>query len=57
MKRYIGYVMIVVGAVAIWDGVTKEPKADPSVIGLLVLLVLVPGIILARGKAATKDAR
>lgn len=52
MKRYIGFVMTIVGAVAIWDGVTKEPKADPSVTGLLVLLVLIPGIILARKKKA-----
>ncbi len=48
MKRYIGFVMALVGAVAIWDGLYSEPRADPTVIGLLVLVVFIPGLILAR---------
>ena len=49
MRRYIGFVMLLVGLVAVWDAMFGATKTDnPQVIGLLVLLLVIPGAILAR---------
>ena len=52
MKRYIGFFMVLIGAVAVWDAMYGATPATPTVIGLLVMLVIVPGAILARKKKA-----
>lgn len=48
MKRYIGFFMVVVGAVAVWDAMYGTNPSTPTVVGLLVMLVIVPGALLAR---------
>lgn len=48
MKRYIGFFMVVVGAVAVWDAMFGTNPSTPTVVGLLVMLVIVPGALLAR---------
>ena len=48
MRRYIGYLLVLVAGVALYDALLGDNPAEPSVVGLLVLVVLVPGAILSR---------
>ena len=56
MKRYIGFLMMLIGAVAVYDATFGGNRPDdPKVIGLLVLLVVIPGYLLWRKKPPAKD--
>lgn len=57
MKRYIGYTMTLIGAVALYDAILGTPRAEMGTIGLLVLVVLIPGLILSRKAPPKSDGR
>jgi hypothetical protein len=50
MKRYLGGLMILVGVVAVADIATQPTRTstDFTTAGLMVLLLIVPGAMLAR---------